>query len=255
MPHFLAAFLVALFLSAPARADVISVTADIWCPYNCAPADNHPGYGIEILKEIFEKAGHKIAYSNMNWTRSIDRARAGEFTAIIGALYKDAPDFVFPQEPFGVQVDTLATRIDDPFEYRTVESLAGHVLGAIQGYTYDDAFNAYIEKYKDDVKRVDLVGGDDPLTTNIKKLMANRVDVVLDDYNVMSYTLKNMKVTDKVKAKPLPSKRGSLYVAFSPKNPKAKDYAALFDKGVAELRKSGKLKDILARYGLEDWQK
>ena len=46
-----------------------------------------------------------------------------------------------------------------------------------------------------------------------------------------------------------------LYVAFSPSNPKSETYAKIVSDGVEKLRKSGALKSIMNRYGLEDWKK
>ena len=46
----------------------------------------------------------------------------------------------------------------------------------------------------------------------------------------------------------------SIFVAFSPANAKSKDYAQILGQGMDELRRSGKLKAILSKYGMEDWQ-
>jgi polar amino acid transport system substrate-binding protein len=46
-----------------------------------------------------------------------------------------------------------------------------------------------------------------------------------------------------------------LFIAFSPKEPKAKIYANILAKETKEMRKSGELKKILATYNLTDWQK
>ena len=46
----------------------------------------------------------------------------------------------------------------------------------------------------------------------------------------------------------------SIFVAFSPADAKSKDYAQILGQGMDELRRSGKLKAILSKYGMEDWQ-
>ncbi|MBF0379047.1 MAG: hypothetical protein HQK72_16440, partial [Desulfamplus sp.] len=45
-----------------------------------------------------------------------------------------------------------------------------------------------------------------------------------------------------------------IFIAFSPNNPKSKDYATLITEGIKEMRANGKLKEILNSYGLEDWK-
>lgn len=44
------------------------------------------------------------------------------------------------------------------------------------------------------------------------------------------------------------------YVYFSPKVKRSKLYADIYDKGIQELMESGKLKIILAKYGISDWK-
>lgn len=44
------------------------------------------------------------------------------------------------------------------------------------------------------------------------------------------------------------------FIAFSPVNPKSREYAAILDRGMAEMRASGRLRQILQRYGVKDWK-
>jgi len=45
-----------------------------------------------------------------------------------------------------------------------------------------------------------------------------------------------------------------MYIGFSPALEQSHDYAALFSRGMKELRRSGKLQAILNKYGLKDWE-
>ena len=44
------------------------------------------------------------------------------------------------------------------------------------------------------------------------------------------------------------------YVGFSPKNPASAARAETLSKAMLELRSSGQLEQILARYGVKDWK-
>ncbi|MTI42814.1 polar amino acid transport system substrate-binding protein [Roseibium hamelinense] len=46
---------------------------------------------------------------------------------------------------------------------------------------------------------------------------------------------------------------GPIYIALSPAKDHSKELAAQLDAGMAELRASGKLNEILGKYGLKDW--
>lgn len=259
LPKFLFAFLFSALLFSPLHADTITadtitIVADSWCPYNCDPKSANPGYGIEIAKEIFEKAGHRVNYHTQAWQSALKAVKQGEATAAIGVTYNDSPELLFPQQPIGISQDTLIARSDMPFDYRTVESLDGHVLGAMAGYAYDPAFNTYIEKYKNDKTRLDLAEGDHGFEINLKKLVDKKLDLVLEDFSVANFVVKNLKMESLVTLHAVQGKRNRVYLAFSPKNPKSQEYSALLDKGIAQLRASGRLAQILKKYGLEDWQ-
>jgi hypothetical protein len=46
-----------------------------------------------------------------------------------------------------------------------------------------------------------------------------------------------------------------VFIAFSSANPRSREWGALLDRGIAELRVSGRLGEILAAYGIEDWRR
>ncbi len=253
MRNFLAILLISLLVT-PALADTITLRADVWCPYNCAPTDKKSGYGIEIVKTIFEKAGHTIDYQILNWAESIDRTRNNEFTAIIGAAKNDAPDFDFPAETIGLSSISYATLKDKNSDIASVANLPNKKLGVIAAYSYNASIDNYIAKNSANMNRISFSSGDDALDKNIQDLLASKVDVICEDSNVLFYRTNKLGVANQLKMTRDPDKLSEIYVAFSPKNPKSKEYTALLDAGITDLRKSGKLKSILQKYGLSDWK-
>lgn len=254
MFRFFIALAFTLLLAGHASADTISVRADVWCPYNCVPTDKKIGYAMEIVKTIFEKAGHIVDYQTLPWDQSIARARTGDFVAIIGAAKNDAPDFIFPAETIGLSSTSYATLVDKGLTVKSTGDLSGKLLAVIQGYSYDVSLDGYIAKNKDDGHKIVFASGDDALENNIDRLIAGKADVIADDTNVLFYKTNKMGVSEKLKIDKSEDKLSDIYIAFSPKNPKAKDYAALVDKGIADMRASGALKTILRKYGLSDWK-
>lgn len=237
----------------PARADVITLRADEWCPYNCAEDSDKPGYGIELAKEIFAKAGHTVEYKTMAWARALEEGRKGSIVAVIGADKTEASDFVFPNQPVAVIDNTFVVKKGNAWKYAGPASLEKLKLGAIQGYSYAGEVGTYMTTNAKNAARVDMVGGDNALEMNLKKLAAGRVDATVDAKPVLAYKLLKLNLADKVEfaGSVDPSE---IYIAFSPANPKSKDYAAILEKGIAELRASGRLKQILDGYGVTDWK-
>ena len=256
MKHlFCLAMTVAMVAFSPlAMADTISVRGDSWCPYNCEPKDANPGYMIEIAKEVFEKAGHKVDYQTLTWARTLEKVKAGEFAAAIGAAKDDAPELVYGKNPLGRSSNTFAIRADDSFAYKDIASLNGKALGVINGYAYAEEIDAYIEKNKADPKKIQAASGDDAMTTNFNKLVAKRIDLIVDDGNVLANQIVSQKLEGKAKVIESPLESVDVYLAFSPANPKSAEYVALLDKGIDDLRASGRLATILAKYGVKDWK-
>lgn len=247
------AVLAAGFAANTAHADTITLRADEWCPYNCAVESDKPGYGIEIAKEVFAKAGHTLDYKTLAWARALDDCRKGTINAVIGTSKNESPDFVFGAEHIIVSDNTFVVKKGNPWRYAGTASLEKLKLGVIQGYSYDGDVGKYIETNAKDKAKTDAIGGDNALEQNLKKLVAGRVDATVDAKAVVSFKIMQMGLADKVElvGSVDPSQN---YIAFSPANPKSKEYAAILDKGIAELRASGRLKQILDRYGVADWK-
>jgi polar amino acid transport system substrate-binding protein len=237
-------------------ADTITIVADEWCPYNCVPGTSKPGYLIEIAETIFKKAGHRVDYKTMNWSRSIETTRKGKYTAIASAAKGDAPDFIFPEKEQGFSKYAFFVKKGNPWKYSGVDSLKKVKLGLIQDYDYGEEVNGYLEKNKD-TSLAQYATGDDALERNINKAKLGRIDVILEDEAVFLLKASEMGKTElfiNAGYDTGPVEENVIFVAFSPSNPKSKEYAKILSDGMDELRKSGTLKTILSKYGLKDWQ-
>ena len=250
----LTAFLFLLFASS-ALAETITVRADVWPPFNGDPKGDLPGYGIEVLKVVFGKLGHTIDYQNIPWNRALADVRDGKFDAAIGASTEDGVGLIFPSESIGSSENTYFAKKDNAWRFTDMASLEKARIAVIDGYDYGNPeLNKWI-KEKGGTPQVQVMTGDDPLEKNIQKLMAGRVDAVVEAPPVMTWTLKKMgiassEVIDVGKAAPA----SELFVVFSPKKASSKDYAEKLSAGIKALRASGELKSILAKYGLNDWK-
>lgn len=258
LKQFLATFLAIFFLvqsSVSAKAETITIVADSWCPYNCEPGTEKPGYMIEIAQKVFEKQGISVEYSILPWTRAIDETRAGKHTAIVGAAHEDSPDFVFPEANQGRSQEGFFVKKGSAWRFNGIESLEGISIGAIAGYAYNDVINDYIEKNKDEFKSVQLAYGDDALNANVKKLLLGRIGALVENVDVMAQYINENNKGEEIEfaGSPPTDVQSKLYIAFSPANPNAKKYADILSQGTKAMRESGELKEIMARYGLEEF--
>jgi polar amino acid transport system substrate-binding protein len=206
---------------------------------------------VEIAQAVFGAAGYQVDYEELNWARCVEDARAGRFTAIIGAIQSDAPDFTFPKTPFGISGDAYAVRKGDNFKFDGAASLQGRVLGVIRSYSFSGPIGAYIAAHGTDATRVEFVSGDGALRKNLDKLVAGHVDVVLDDRNVMLNAIDELGMKDRLTI--IDGLNDTpIYIAFSPRAGQPAKLAQLLDAGMAKLRASGRLAEIEARYHMTD---
>lgn len=239
---------VVLSAAAPARAETITLVADEWCPYNCTPGDENPGFLIEIAKAIFESGGLQVDYKVVPWARAIRDARAGRYSAIVGAIRSEAPDFVYP-EGTGFHAGTQAfVKAGGDWKYAGPTSLENVTLGVILDYSYGDATDAYITNHRSDEKRVQLSTGEDALEKNVAKLLQGRVSVLLEDPAVMRYFLSKTGQTGAVKQAGV-LEDTEVFIAFAPKEGHAVEHARMLSDGMTRMRASGEIARILGRYG------
>lgn len=252
-----AAFLILQTLAcAPSSAtEAISLAGDVWCPYNCAEG----GYMVEIAREIFKRNNIDIDYRVMPWKDAVDKTRAGDNDAVVGATHDDAPDFIYPDSLQGMSDMRFWVPEDSQWSYNDVTSLDSVRLAIVQDYAYSKELNAYIKAHASDPKLIYQASGSTVLQDNLEKLKSKEVDVLAEDYNVINYFITAQSAEYPIKSAGTPVKHeeiisaNSLYIAFSPKNPKAKQYAAMLDAGMKELRDSGELGKILEIYRVNDW--
>ncbi|NIB43456.1 amino acid ABC transporter substrate-binding protein [Pseudomaricurvus alkylphenolicus] len=238
--------------SATTVSEELILVADEWCPYNCAPGSDRPGFMVEIAQHALAKEGHTVVYKTVPWARAIANARLGLYQGIIGAGREETPDFVFPEIESGHSTHTFYVKRGNAWRFEGLESLESVNLGAIIHYSYGGLFSDYILPNKDK-QNVQVIGGENTLGRNIKKLITGRIDVLIEDKAVFQHHLFITSTLDQFQVAGV-SQKEKVYIAFSPNNGKSKHYAQIINSGMKELRESGRLKRILEKYGVSDWR-
>jgi polar amino acid transport system substrate-binding protein len=252
MMRIVLALLLVLVLPASARAEkVVTIGADAWCPVNCDPAsDGAEGLGIELARRIFEPRGYTVRYVIMPWARALAEARRGGIDAAVGANAGDDPTLVYPQSGIASVTDDIYALPGRDIEFQGLESLKDLRLGVIRDYGYGEATRAFIRSQAGILDAVQEVSGDDALDRNIRKLLTGRIDALIESGIVMDYKILRSDLTGKIrKIGTVP--QGQVYLGFSPALATSSHLARLFDRGMEDLRRSGELDALRARYGLK----
>ena len=76
----------------------------------------------------------------------------------------------------------------------------------------------------------------------------------MDDSAVADHLLMKSGLNQSIRKAGCSPNTIDFYVGFSPKNPASAARAETLSKAMLELRSSGQLEQILARYGVKDWK-
>jgi polar amino acid transport system substrate-binding protein len=238
-----------LLVSATLSADTIRLRADVWYPVNGDPESVQPGFGIEALGQIWGSAGHRIDYSLMSWGRSLDAVRSGAADCVIGAYKADAPDLLFPQQPLGRDGVGVYVREGDDWRYEGPDSLARRTVAVISEYSYGDALDGWLAQSRN-ATRIQMAYGADALEGNIRKLLAGRVDVLLESPMVMTTQLQRLQLQRYVRLAGEGKPATPFYIACSSTNPAVPAWLREFDEGMVRLKQDGQWQRLLESYGL-----
>ncbi|MGO1120068.1 substrate-binding periplasmic protein [Rhodovibrionaceae bacterium A322] len=230
------------------KAEMISLRADLWCPYNCAPGDDQPGYLIEVAQIIFQAAGHQGDYRLMKWQKALEEVEKGTFNAVVGASKRRGRRLIYPEEAMGMSRMAFFVRKGDPWRFEGGESLLGVNLGVIARYDYGE-----LQKMIDLESSPVFAFGKDALVTNIQRLLDGEIDALVEDESVMRYMLKELGLSSKIQLAGHSRHKNPVYIAFTQNQERSRVHAGLMDEGIRALRANGELAQILARYGLEPW--
>lgn len=243
-----------LLLSAgTAAARTIILAADEWPPFNTHPGARLEGYMVDVAREVFEPLGITVAYKVMPWVRAVEGVLRGEYDALVGATPSESDGLVRPAEPLGVDQLALYVRRDDPWRFGGLASLEDRRLGAVEGYDYVPDMSRYIAANRRNPARIHLHSGTAPLERLIGMLLLGRIDVLLDTEASIRFVAAEMGVLDALQPAGQIEGAEKLLIAFSPAKPDASALAASLTDGIRRLRASGRLQEILERYGMTDW--
>ncbi|MEO4046750.1 transporter substrate-binding domain-containing protein [Pseudomonas sp. CAU 1711] len=236
------------------NAASLEVVADEWCPINCRPEDAAPGYAIEILNAVF--AQDEIDYRVLPWKRAVHNVKKGTSAAAIGAGsdITEREGLQVGQEPIGLIYDCLYVASGNPARYRGNADDLNSIkrLGIALGYVYEDGFKEWIER-PDNAPKLFITSGDQPSMRNLRKLVDGSLDGMIEAGVVMDYQLLRTGLAQQVISAGCDTPQ-PIYMAFGPKGTKGDVLIEAFDKGMADLRHSGRLGEILRKYGVRDWK-
>ena len=243
-----------LQLPCSAAAETITLVADEWAPFNIKPDAQPEGYMVDIAREVFKKQGIEVAYKVVTWQRALEGTKNGEYTAAIGPTRLKAPYLIFPEEPLAINRLSFWVKKGNPWRYTGRDSINSVSLGLVEGYDYRQWLNTYALNNRHDLRKVQFVAGNTPLEMNLRKLVAGRIGAMVDNEATVIFTAAALGMLDKIQLAGKDYEPSYIFIGFSPKHPRSSEYARMLSEGIRDLRRNGRLQQLLAVYGLKDWK-
>ena len=235
-----------------AQSDVLTIRADAWYPMNGDPQAPNPGYMIDLAKVILEPEGIEVEYQISPWKRAVYDALSGNIDCIVGATVEEAKGLLLPKQSWGIAISGLYVRSDDPWRVGSLDDLLTRKTGLVTGYEYGGELDAFFVENKG--KAFQFVSGQDPLKLNLTKLLAKKIDGVLETTSVMDAYIKANDLQGKVINAGEIGPRLPLYIACTDKYARTRKAIQLFNAALPRMRANGELANILGAYGLSDWE-
>ncbi len=186
---------------------------------------------VETVKAVFSSLGVKIKIEIFPIARGLLMVKNGEADAYFSL--KRTPqresDLLFTTTPLLRQPFVFFTRRTSGIKWNgNIEDIKDYRIGVVAKTSYGAIFDGYL---KDGLLL--NIEETQSFELNIKKLIAGRVDVVINSYDVGLYIIKNQKSENEIISLSPPVEILNSYLAFT----KAKDYSALASEFDSALKK------------------
>ena len=209
------------------------VTDENFPPFSFREDNIVKGIDVDIVSELFKRLNIKVKIDLVPWKRLLYLTETGLCDGSF-SLFKtnEREKFAIYADSIGIHYSSyyIFTKTGKAFNFNKITDLYGKTLALLAGFSISKEFDEAVKNNKI------IIEEQSNLTSNIKKLLAGRVDGLVGQYEVTLYTLKKMNLLDKVTKlkKSLKEKRAAYFVIS--KKSKIKDKEELIKKINAVLK-------------------
>jgi polar amino acid transport system substrate-binding protein len=223
---------------------VLQSASDPWPPF-IDPQNPKEGLSLEIARAAYKTQGYKVDHSYKPWARAIALLKRGETDIIVNTwMTEERKSYLMYSDTYTANEVKFIKLATDPFEYNGLESLKGKRIGTVRGYGYGDAFTNSKSFKRDEVANLHI---------NIKKLIAGRIDLTLEDEIVARVLIaqKDIHLLEQISFTKNSLSKKNMYVTSGLANPHHKEYIEAFNRGLKVIKSNGTYDRIMQQYGIE----
>jgi polar amino acid transport system substrate-binding protein len=227
---------------AAAAAPPLRLLTGQYPPYEYEEDGQARGMVVEIVREAFRRAGRPVQVEVMPWARALQETQAGRADGLFAAVKTPERErqLAYTQEPLVPLVVSLFVRQGAAVRYEgPLAPLAGLRFGVVNRFSNGALFDGAVAAGT--LPHVEVANSTE---SNIRKLLAGRIDVMVNNRYGARYHLRRLGLQGQVQELPMPVDASPSYLALS----RLRDDAALraaFDKALAAMKADGSFQRIV----------
>lgn len=239
----------------------INICYDHWAPSTIflAKENKKRGFVIEMLTDIYTKAGYSIAFHEYPYSRCLSEVSKGNCDIIAEAnpdTKEAAPgvpiNLLFPKKATFKYKYAFFIHKDKTWEYNGIDSFKGMRIGNIPGYDYSQVskpFDEYLFKNRSNSILVYHAFGNDGAGQILDLIAKKRVDLFSESFLFGTYLIKQNTLENKIKIAGFFKTPLVLKPGFSPKRKDVQKLMGIWDHGRKNIESRGEIKKYLKKYG------
>lgn len=238
----------------PIERKTLVIAGDYWCPYNCLPNSESPGYLIELIKKALYIYRIDVEYRIMSWNDAIRLAEKGEIDAIVGINDFKGRNLVSTSLPLEYSMTDAFTRNDTEWVYDGIDSLRGKKLGIVMSGVMDEMIKHYIGiNYPINPDAFSVQEEKNAVIESIADLIDGDSDVYIEDSRVIQSYIKENGLDPYIRnAGHVGKIKAPVYIAFSKSLPNVTKYIEYFTDGLASLKATGEFDSLRLKYNMDN---
>ena len=197
----------------------------------------------EIARQAFKRTGYELRIEWYPWARALKTAQEGSADGLLGVWRSaERERWLTYSQPLPANQVGFFRRTDSLISFKSMDELKGRRIGIVRGYLNPKAFDeAHLNTDE---------ASDD--TTNLRKLGAGRVDLILIDKGVAQYLLRTAvpELQGRLQWLEPAIETFPLYVGFVKAAPRHERLLQAFNRGLKELERDGTLQRLVTDAGL-----
>ena len=190
-------------------------------PFIYSENDQVKGPVVDRVKSIFNQLGVDVTIEIYPIARGLLMVKNGEVDAFFSL--KKTPerekDLLFTKEPIIQQPFVFFVKKESNIQWNgAIEDITKYRIGIVNNASYGIVFDEYVKN-----KIINNIDEAQAFEQNIKKLIAGRVDIIINSYDVGQTIIKKLNAENEIIALSPPIEVINSYLAFT----KVKDYSCL----------------------------